>query len=75
MNLDHPNAEAKQLLHVGHDIGGVPRMQAAAGEQALGILFHVVGDELIHAGGEADDFGGNVVDQHGAIDAGFVEMI
>ena len=50
-------------------------MQAAAGEQAPGILFYVVRNELVYAGSEADDLGSYVVDQHRPIDPGFIEVL
>ena len=50
-------------------------MQAAAGQQALGIFFHIVGDELVHSAGKSDHFRGNVVDEHGPIDAARVEEL
>ena len=75
VDLDHLNAEPQDLLHIGENVGSVPRMQAAAGKQARRIFLHIVGDELIHAAGEADHFRGNVVDEHGAIDAARVEKL
>ena len=42
-------AKAEKLLHVSHDVRRVPRMQAATGEQALGIFFGVLGDELVYS--------------------------
>ena len=50
VDLDHANAEAKDVLDIRHDVGGVPRMQAATGDQAFGIVLRVVGDELIDLG-------------------------
>ena len=75
MDLDHSNAEAEKLLDIGHDVRSVARMQAAAGDQPLRIFLGVVGDELIDTTREADDFGRDVVDEHRAIDAGFVEVL
>ena len=49
MNFNHANAKAEKLLHVSHDVRRVPRMQAATGEQALGIFFGVLGDELVYS--------------------------
>src|SRR5437016_1757318 len=49
-------------------------MQAAAGEQALGIFFYVVGDELVDFAAEADYLRCDVVDEGGALDSGGVEM-
>jgi hypothetical protein len=48
MNLDHANAETQDVLDIRHDVGSVPRMQAAAGDQTPGIVFRVVGDELVN---------------------------
>jgi hypothetical protein len=52
----------------------MPGMQPTAGDQASGIVFSVVGDELIHAGGEADHFRGDIVDQHCPVDSGGVHV-
>ena len=40
----------------------------------LGMLFHIIGDELIHARGEADHFRRDVVDEHSAIDTGGIQV-
>src|SRR5438067_3888494 len=53
----------------------MPRMQATARNQPRRILFDVLGYELIHTGGEPNHFRRYVVDQHGAIHAGIVEML
>src|SRR5208337_1700481 len=74
VNLDHLNAQAQKLFHVRQDVCSVPRVQAAAGQQPPGILFDVVGHELVYAGSEADDLGSHVVDEHRAIDTGLVEV-
>ena len=50
VNFDHAQAEAQDMLDIGHDVRGVPRMQAATGDQALGIMFRIVGDKLIDRG-------------------------
>lgn len=50
-------------------------MEAATGNQALGIVPGIVGDELVDFGTESDDFGSDVVDQGGAIDAAAVEIV
>ena len=52
---------------------GVAGMQAATGDQPLGIFPDVLGDELVDARGEADDFRRHVVDEHGAVDAGVIQ--
>ena len=41
----------------------------------MGILLGVVGDELVHTRGEADDFGSDVVDQNGAINSCSIKML
>src|SRR5437660_6721505 len=74
MNLDHAKAEAQNVLDIRHDVGGVPRMQAAAGDQALGIVLRVVGDELIDGGSKAHHLRGNVVDQSSAVNAATVQI-
>src|SRR5271165_4094414 len=48
-------------------------MQASAGQQPGGILFHVIGYELIHAAGETDDLGSHIVDEHRAVNAARVQ--
>src|SRR5205085_6591309 len=53
MDFDHANLQAQKLLYIGLDVCRVTRVQAAAGNQALGIFFHVVGDELIDSIGAA----------------------
>src|ERR1700686_4103561 len=50
-------------------------MQTAAGEQALRILLHIVGDELVHSVGEPDHLRSNIVDEHGTVDAAGVEEL
>jgi hypothetical protein len=75
VNLDHSNAQPEQLLYVSQDVGGVPGMQAAAGKQPLGVCFDVVDDELIHARGEADDLGRDVVDEHRPLHSRMVEVL
>src|SRR5580698_5601791 len=75
MNLDHAQAEAKNLLDIGHDVGSVPRVQTSAGEQAFGIVLRVIGDELIDGGGEADHLRRNIIDEHGAVDSAAVEVL
>ena len=75
MNLDHPNLEPQNMLDVGLDAAALPRMQPAAGNQTLGIFFHVIRDELIHSGGKTDHLWSDVVDEHGAIHACRVQML
>src|SRR3984893_8065141 len=75
MNFDYADAEPQNLLGVGHDVGGVPRMQAAAEQQSLGIRLYIVGNELGHPVGEANHFGCNVVDQGCTVDAAGVEVL
>src|SRR5262249_59615714 len=74
MNFDHANPESENLLYVGQDIGRVPRVQTTAGDQSSGTLLHVVGDELIDTRSEADYLGSNIVNEHGTIDARFIQM-
>ena len=66
--------EAQDVLDIRHDVGGVPRMQAAAGDQALGIVLRVIGDELIDRGRQADHFRRDVVDQRGTVNAATVQI-
>ena len=49
MDFDHTDAQPQELFHVSHDVGSMARVQTAAGNQPLRILFRVIGDELIHA--------------------------
>jgi hypothetical protein len=49
-------------------------MEAFAGEKVPWIFAGVVGDKLVHPGREADDFRGDVVNEDGPIDSGFVQM-
>ena len=74
MNLDEPNAETDDLLHVGHHILRVPRMDAAARKQPLRIFLHVTRDPLIHRRSKPDHLGRDVVDEHRAIDSGGIKM-
>jgi hypothetical protein len=53
----------------------VARVKASTGNQTPGIVLGIVGNKLVDFGTEADDFGSNVVDQGGAIDAAVVEVI
>ena len=62
------------MFHVRHNVGGVTGMEAAAGDESPGIFLGVIGDELVDAVGESDDFWRDVVDEHGAIDAGGVHV-
>jgi len=75
MNLDHPDAKPQNLVDVGQDVGGMSRVQTAAGEKTPGIFPGVVGDKLIYSGGEPDDFRRDIVDEHRAIDASFIQVI
>ena len=50
-------------------------MKASTGNQTPVIVLGIVGNNLVDFGTEADDFGSNVVDQGGAIDATVVEVI
>src|ERR1035441_9826866 len=75
VDLDHTNAETQNALDIGHDIRGVARMQAAAGEQSFWIVLRVIGDKLVDRRSESDYFGRNVVDKCGAIYAAAVKII
>src|SRR5208282_71378 len=74
MDLDHANAKAQDVLNIGHDVGGMPWMQAATGDQALGIVLGVIGDELVDRGCKADHFRRNVIDQGSAVNAATVQI-
>src|ERR1700730_14885757 len=75
VNLDHAEAEAQDVLDVRHNVGGVPRMQAATGDQSLGIVLRVVGDELIDRGRKPEHLRRNVVDQCGTVNAATVQIL
>ena len=75
MNLDHPDAQADNLLHICQNIGCVPGMDAAAGNQAPGIFFNVVGHEAIHFRREAHDLRSNIVDEYGAVDTNCIKVL
>ncbi len=47
MNLDHGDPQSQELLDICQNIGGVPRVQAAARDQ-LSDFLDVFGDELVH---------------------------
>ncbi len=74
MNLDHTQAQAQNVLDIRHDVGGVPRMQAATRDQALGIVLSIVGDKLIHRGREADHFGRYIVDLSSPVNAATIQI-
>ena len=50
-------------------------VQTAAGEQTFGIFFDVVGDKLVHPGGESDDLGSDVIDEHRPIDSRLIKIL
>ena len=75
MNLDHPDAQPQNLLHVRHYVGRMPRMQTPAGDQPLRICLNIIGHELIHAMGKANHLRGNIVDEHRSVDAANVKVV
>jgi hypothetical protein len=75
MNLNHPELQPQDLFDIRTDVPGVSRVKPSAGNQALGISFYVIGNELIHAGGETDHVGRDVVNQDRAIDASLVQVV
>ena len=75
MNLDHPDAEPQDLLHVRQYVGCMPRMQTPAGDQPLRICLNIIGHELIHAVGKANHFRSHIVDQHRSVDAANVKVV
>ncbi len=62
------------VKRICHDVGGMPRMQTATGDQALGIVLRIIRNELVDLGGEADHFRRDVVDQCGAVNAATIEI-
>jgi hypothetical protein len=75
VNLDHAKAEAQDVFDIRQDVGGVPRMQAATGEQALGIVLRIIGDELVDLGRKADHFRRHVVDKSSTVNAATVQIL
>src|SRR5262249_29763536 len=75
MNLNHPDPQADDLLHVCQNVRRVPWMHAAARDQAPGILLNVVRHESVDLGCEAHDLGSNVVDEHGTLDPNRIQML
>ena len=75
MNLDQPDSKPHDLLHVGENVLGVTGMQAAAGNQPLRVRFHIGRDPLVDRRRKPNHFGGNVVDEHRAIDADLVHVV
>ena len=74
MNLDHAQTKTQDVLDIRHDVGGVPRMQAAAGDQALGIVLRVIGNELVDLGGKANHLRCDIVDERGTVDAAAIQI-
>ena len=74
MNFDHADLESQKLIQIGFDIGGVPRVEAAAREQTLRIFLHIISDELVYSSGKADHLGRDVIDEGSAVYPGCVEM-
>ena len=68
-DLDHANAKPQNVLNISHDVGGMPGMEAAAGDQPLGIVFNIIAYKLVDLGGQADDLGCHVVNQDSAVNS------
>src|SRR5260370_26445030 len=68
MDLDHPNAEADELVHVSLNVRCMPWMYATARNQPPRILFAVIGDPLVHFSGETHAFRRNIINEDGALD-------
>ena|SRR5881227_561137 len=64
MDLNHTDLEPQDLFHVRHDVGRVPRMKPAAGNEAAGVRPGVLCHPLIHSMTESNYFRRDVVDQH-----------
>ena len=75
MDLDHAKAETQDVLDIRHDVSGVPRMQAAARDQALGIVLRVVSNKLIDRRRKAHHLGRNVVDQCSTVNAATIQIL
>lgn len=50
-------------------------MQASARDKTARVFFDVIGNVLVHAVGESDDFRSHVVDENSAIDASGIEVV
>src|SRR5215470_7773089 len=75
MDLDQPDAQAHDLVHVRLHIGAVPRMHAAARNQPLGVFFAVLGHPLVNLGGEPHDLRRNVIDKDGALHSHGIQIL
>ena len=75
MNLDEPNAEANQLVHVALHIARVSRMQRAARDQPLRCGLAVIHNPGIHLGSKSNHIGRDIVDEHGTINARLIQML
>jgi len=75
MDLDHANLEPQNLVNVGLDVGAVPRVQAAAGNQAVWVFLSVVRDELVDRASKANHLGRDVINEHCPVHARGVQML
>ncbi len=75
MDLDHPNAEADELVHVSLNVRCMPWMYATARNQPPRILFAVIGDPLVHFSGETHDFRRNIINEDGALNPDRIQIL
>src|SRR5580658_5816699 len=72
MDFESANAEFFEAIHFCGGVRDVFRMDRAECEQPFGIGGTVLGDPVVHFGGEADYVRADVVDEAGAFDFGGV---
>ena len=75
MDFDHADLQPQDLLDVRHDVGRVPGMKSATGDQAAGIGFGVIGHPLVDFRTEANHFRRDVIDQDGAPNPGRIQIL
>ena len=68
------DAEFGDAVDFGAGVGDGAGVDAAECDEPEGIGFGEVGDPVVDGGGEADDFGGDVVDEAGALGVDGVEI-
>ena len=63
MNLDHPNPEPQNMLHIGQNIFGMPGMHRPASNQPPRIGLHIIGHPLIHRRSKPNHLGRNIINE------------
>ncbi len=74
VDFDGADAEFGDAVDFGSGVGDGAGMDAAECDEAEWIGFGKIGDPVVDGGGEADDFGGDVVDEAGAFGVDGVEI-